>query len=91
MDKVKIGEYLAEPLTAMVVTDHGSLMLTRILPGRWTIQRPGTPDEDATPTWDGHRFVPYACGTSWDDEELTNAVAAAVEGLKAERNVSTSS
>ena len=53
----KVGRYEAEALTAMVQTDGGPLFLTRVLPGRWAIQRPGTSEGTATPSWDGSEFV----------------------------------
>lgn len=49
----KIGRYEAEALTAMVQTDAGPLFLSRVLPGRWAIMRPGTPEGEATPAWGG--------------------------------------
>ena len=49
----KVGELEAEVLTAMVRTPAGPLFLSQVLPGHWAIQRPGTPDGDATPSWGG--------------------------------------
>ena len=86
--RFRVGGFQAEVLTAMVTTGYGPLMLTRTMPGRWTIQRPGRPEEDATPVWDGSRFVTHACGTTWDDDQLVGAVEAAMHGLKAERDAS---
>ena len=82
MDRVKIGKYWAQPLTAMVVTDRGPLMLTRILPGRWIIQTPGSQDKGFTPTWDGERFThPSQDGLGTPDDELGDAVDAAAKAL----------
>jgi hypothetical protein len=53
----KVGRYEAEAMTAMVRTPAGPLFLSRVLPGRWAIQRPGAPDGAATPSWDGEAFV----------------------------------
>jgi hypothetical protein len=57
VDRIKIGKYEAEPLTAKVATSAGLILLTQVLPGRWSVQRPGRPDEDHTPTWDGGAFI----------------------------------
>ncbi|KKL75772.1 hypothetical protein LCGC14_2051550 [marine sediment metagenome] len=83
MDRVKIGKYWAEPLTAMVITDYGSLMLTRILPGRWTIQTPGQPDEGYTPTWNGERFTRSDQRSYIPEKDLEDAITAACHHLMA--------
>ena len=81
MDRVKIGKYRAEPLTAMVPTDHGMLILTRILPGRWHIQTPGKSDEGHTPTWNGELFTRADQCASLSEDELEGALTAAERHL----------
>ena len=55
--KLSIGGWEAEPLSASVSTPAGPLFLSRVLPGRWAIQRPGAEGDAYTPTWDGARFT----------------------------------
>ena len=77
----KVGGYEAEPLTVMVTTPKGKLFLTRTMPGRWRIQRAGTPNEPATPTWDGEVFRIAACTTAFRTEELPDSIKAAARAL----------
>lgn len=83
MHKVKIGKYEADVLTAMVSTDYGPLMLTRVLPGRWTVQTPGQPKDDFTPTWDGEAFTRVDQRAYILEENLEDAISAASHHLMA--------
>lgn len=82
VDRVKVGKYWAEPLTAMVMTSRGQLMLTRILPDRWVIQTPGSTAGRFTPTWNGEEFIrPDRFIRPISNDELGEAVNAAAKAL----------
>ena len=83
---LKMGdEIVAEALTLAVVRrGRPVLFLTRVMPGRWAVQRPGTAAEDATPAWAGPEegFVSGRVPTFPEGDELVEAVRGALERLE---------